>query len=101
MTIDPACGMTVDEKKAAGSFMYEGTTYFFCSTHCLNKFQANPTNYLHRSNAGDEQSIPLIPLGEPTPAIPQNPVAEVGEFTCPMHPEIRQSIILPKNWTRD
>ena len=28
---DPVCGMTVDPERAAGSFQYEGQTYFFCS----------------------------------------------------------------------
>ena len=27
MTKDPVCGMSVDEKKAAGTALYEGRTY--------------------------------------------------------------------------
>ncbi|MEP7214497.1 MAG: heavy metal translocating P-type ATPase [Acidobacteriota bacterium] len=38
--IDPICGMTVDPEKAAGSFEHEGTTYYFCSKGCLEKFKA-------------------------------------------------------------
>jgi Cu+-exporting ATPase len=43
---DPVCGMDVDPKKAAGSTTYKGTTYYFCSTGCLKKFQAEPEKYL-------------------------------------------------------
>jgi len=43
---DPVCGMDVDPKKAAGSTTYKGVTYYFCSTGCLKKFQAEPEKYL-------------------------------------------------------
>ncbi|HEY0050547.1 MAG TPA: heavy metal translocating P-type ATPase, partial [Pyrinomonadaceae bacterium] len=36
--IDPICGMTVNPATAAGSFKHEGTTYYFCSKGCLQKF---------------------------------------------------------------
>ncbi len=44
--IDPVCGMDVDPKKAAGTTEYQAKTYFFCSTRCLAKFQAEPQRYL-------------------------------------------------------
>lgn len=31
-------GMTVTLAEAAGKREYGGQTYFFCSTHCLDKF---------------------------------------------------------------
>ena len=37
---DPVCGMTVDPRKATDSFDYNGQTYYFCSTSCLEKFRA-------------------------------------------------------------
>ena len=42
-TIDPICGMTVKPETAAGSFAHKGTTYYFCSRGCLQKF-INETN---------------------------------------------------------
>lgn len=45
MAIDPVCGMTVDEEKAAAWFIHEGTTYYFCSTQCLGKFEANASDF--------------------------------------------------------
>ena len=71
---DPVCGMIVDPRKAAGSAEYQGQTYHFCSKGCAAKFQADPEKYLH------PQAAP-----EPMPA-----EAPGVEYTCPMHPEIRQ-----------
>ena len=60
--------MNVDPATAAGSYVFETVTYYFCNTHCLAKFQADPNKYLH------PQAAPEI-----MPA---------GQYTCPMHPEI-------------
>src|SRR5437870_1300304 len=38
--IDPVCGMTVRPEQAAGSTTYAGTTYYFCGTSCLKRFEA-------------------------------------------------------------
>lgn len=46
MSVDPVCGMTVDEKSAAGTVTHSGITYHFCSQHCLDKFKGNPKEYL-------------------------------------------------------
>ena len=43
---DPVCGMTIEEQKAAGTSVYEGTTYRFCSTACKEKFDKNPGAYV-------------------------------------------------------
>jgi len=72
---DPVCGMTVDPTKAAGKSEYQGKTYYFCSKGCLAKFEADPEKYLH------PQATP-----EPMPASHEESV----EYTCPMHPEVRQ-----------
>ena len=39
--IDPICGMTVADDSPR-RFAFDGTTYFFCSDHCLKKFSADP-----------------------------------------------------------
>ncbi len=46
MAIDPVCGMTVDEKTAAGRFVYLGQNYYFCSTRCLHEFEAAPEKFI-------------------------------------------------------
>jgi Cu+-exporting ATPase len=50
MATDPVCGMTVDEKSAAGSASHAGQTYYFCSERCLGQFQANPAQFVGASN---------------------------------------------------
>lgn len=68
---DPVCGMSVDPKNAkGGSSVYKDQTYYFCNPKCKTKFDADPQNYL-----------------SPKP-VTKN-LKDV-EFTCPMHPEIRQ-----------
>ena len=76
--IDPVCGMTVNQSNAAGWFKFEGKKYFFCSTHCLEVFSKDPLRFLNRS-----ASQP-IQLSKPV-------VIRKGEYTCPMHPEVRQT----------
>jgi Cu+-exporting ATPase len=49
--IDPVCGMTVDPQQAAASSTHQGTAYFFCSTHCQQKFQANPLQFVKQQEA--------------------------------------------------
>ena len=49
MATDPVCGMTVDEKSAAGSASHAGQTYYFCSARCLGQFQANPAQFVGAS----------------------------------------------------
>lgn len=45
---DPVCGMTVDPSRAAGGTSeFQGNTYFFCSKGCKQKFDKNPSAYVH------------------------------------------------------
>lgn len=77
---DPVCGMSVDPKSAAGSFAYKGETYYFCAKHCLQKFQQDPEHYLNNP----PQSMMVQPI-----SIQRKAPAAKGDFTCPMHPEVR------------
>jgi len=51
MAKDPVCGMDVDEEKAAAKVEHKGTTYYFCSESCRDKFKQNPDQYLSKSTA--------------------------------------------------
>ncbi len=69
---DPVCGMKVaanPQKKVE----HEGQDYYFCSTRCMDKFQANPQQYLSPKQPEPAQEAPAGTI-----------------YTCPMHPEIRQ-----------
>jgi len=72
--LDPVCGMTVDPARAAGSVAHAGTTYHFCSTHCVAKFRAHPAKYLA---GGPRESC-------------AEPAAPGAKYTCPMDPQVVQ-----------
>src|SRR5262245_29841630 len=65
---DLVCGMNVTPEHSAGSFEYAGTTYYFCTKGCLQKFQSDPGKYI------SSQIQPIPPIK--------------GKYTCPMHPQI-------------
>src|SRR5271166_6762019 len=71
---DPVCGMTVDPQTAKYRAEAGGTTHFFCSSKCREKFLGEPARYLK-----PESSAP-----------PPKPVPAGTIYTCPMHPQIRQ-----------
>jgi Cu+-exporting ATPase len=81
--IDPVCGMTVDPARAAGEHAYHGTTYYFCSTSCRDRFKQDPERYLH---ADHEPHMPGPPA-PPEPPPPPQP-GTVREYICPMDPEV-------------
>jgi Cu(I)/Ag(I) efflux system membrane fusion protein len=57
-TIDPVCGMSVDQSqaKAAGRMsQYKGSTYYFCSDMCKQKFDKEPAEYIKKSSAPDNK----------------------------------------------
>jgi Cu+-exporting ATPase len=76
--IDPVCGMTVQPATAAGSYEYQGKTYYFCATSCLTKFRTDPIHYL----TPPEQRIPRV---MPVPS------GGVVEYICPMDPEVLET----------
>lgn len=80
---DPVCGMDVDPATAAGSHEHDGKTYFFCSRHCLEKFRAEPITYL-------TPALHHLTLAAPSREPQSQRVDTSAEYTCPMHPEVRQ-----------
>jgi Cu+-exporting ATPase len=44
--IDPVCGMTVEPRTAAAAWDHEGTTYYFCSVGCLDRFRTDPDRWI-------------------------------------------------------
>jgi len=43
---DPVCGMSTDRVDEFTRFDHQGIHYYFCSTHCLEKFKKNPEAFL-------------------------------------------------------
>ena len=77
---DPVCGMTVDPAKTPHHAEHDGQPFYFCSAGCKTKFIADPAKYLG----------PAAPMAAAMTA-PAAVVPAGAIYTCPMHPEIRQS----------
>src|SRR5215470_13781791 len=75
--IDPVCHMNVMPATAAGKYDYKGRTYYFCNPRCLERFRANP-----------EQFLGLVQLEIGTK--PQTSSTSSAAYVCPMDPEVRQ-----------
>ncbi len=73
--VDPVCGMTISPADAVGEVVHRGHTYYFCNESCLERFTANPEEFVGPGADRDTASRPADPD---------------AEYTCPMHPEIRQ-----------
>ncbi|MEN8176950.1 MAG: heavy metal-binding domain-containing protein, partial [Pseudomonadota bacterium] len=83
---DPVCGMTVAEDSDL-RLEHQGVEYRFCSTHCLDRFHADPERYL----------APETPMADHGPDVDVSHycaddtcATSPALYTCPMHPEIRQ-----------
>jgi len=69
--LDPVCGMAVDVATAEHTHSHAGSTWYFCSRHCLDQFAKSPERYLESVKSGSAAALGTI-------------------YTCPMHPEIRR-----------
>ena len=72
---DPVCGMWVDPHTTRYRATHGGQIFYFCSDGCRQKFAADPSRYLSPEQAKK--------TAEPLP--------EGTVYTCPMHPEVRQT----------
>jgi Cu+-exporting ATPase len=57
---DPVCGMTVDPLTAVGKVEREGTTFYFCSKSCEDRFKATPGRYLNPVAVGSGSASAII-----------------------------------------
>ncbi len=71
---DPVCGMTVSED-SPHQLEHGGRAWYFCSARCKEKFSQNPQTYIEQAQHG---TAPVV----------EGPLD--AEYTCPMHPEVRQ-----------
>ena len=103
---DPVCGMSVS---ADTEFRTEhaGREYLFCSRGCQDRFQANTARYIPRTPTDRAESSeegrrhPYDPapqdhpsgrqaVGAPLPCPDETYGSGVTNYSCPMHPEVRQ-----------
>ncbi len=71
---DPVCGMKVNPDQTPYKYENDRHHYAFCSAYCLECFKKDPNLFLQKNT----QSI-----------VSHEPVRET-DYTCPMHPEIKQ-----------
>jgi Cu+-exporting ATPase len=70
--VDPVCGMTISPADSVGEVEHRGHTYYFCNESCLQRFKADPEEFVG-------------------PGAGAKAAADPGaEYTCPMHPDVRQ-----------
>ena len=93
MATDPICQMTVNEETDLRAD-HAGRTYYFCSRHCLARFEDEPERFLKQPAHGDgaqmhdsESRATRTHAASPI-SRPSNPAE--GEYICPMDPEVRQ-----------
>lgn len=77
--IDPICGMTVPSGSHRNVY-YEGKTYYFCSDHCLKKFESDPDSWLATSSSVDMDAADHN----------DRLSGKTGQYTCPMHPDVQK-----------
>ncbi len=75
MAIDPVCGMSVDPSKTPHFAHHQGSDFFFCSTRCRERFVADAEKFISAKMPAEDHAE-----------------VEGVRFTCPMHPEIVQSL---------
>jgi len=89
---DPVCGMIVNPASAVGHSEFFEQTYYFCSTHCQQKFDADPSAFvaeapalLPAANGRGSSHKPAEPQHHKTPAKAENCCGEgarPAEETC-------------------
>ena len=70
---DPVCGMMVDPLSAAATYKHAGTTYYFCTPRCEERFRSDPDGYLS---------------GKYTPSMDEVPATPGTDYICPMCPDV-------------
>lgn len=62
--------------QAPAHALYDGVVHYFCGIHCKKKFELEPERWLNAP--------------PPDRATPLTPEELAAEYTCPMHPDVRQ-----------
>src|SRR5512143_2196889 len=89
---DPVCGMTIEEKDAAATSIYQAKTYYFCSASCKEKFEKDPASYVGEIKPEKKKhalgSCPTC--GRELFPDELHTHTTKTEWTCPMHPEVHK-----------
>jgi P-type Cu+ transporter len=87
-TRDPVCGMAVSPESQI-KFVYREHDYRFCSVSCREKFKNDPARYLTvEDQSSTRESSHSVQHAAHKDS--NSPRADAS-YTCPMHPEVRES----------
>lgn len=83
MAVDPVCGMNIAQESNYHTD-YDFKRYYFCSEFCQRKFIASPEQYVvpaeqHIHNHDSHHQV-------------KKDDNDAGFYTCPMHPDVQQSV---------
>ncbi len=97
---DPVCGMNVNPATTKHAHEYGGRKHYFCCASCVEKFKADPGQYLNKPASS------LVTLGAPAKSANSHAInipaltpefgsrkPETGShpaYVCPMCPEVRE-----------
>src|ERR1700730_18198541 len=79
---DPVCGMEIEMGSAAATRNYEGETFYFCSSSCAQKFDADPARYARQTfeeNHHRSDSVSSEPRDSPERGMRLEPKARALE----------------------
>ena len=98
---DLVCGMTVEPEHGAGTEVYHGTTYTCCSPHCLEKFRADPAQYVTPGHVHETHRC--LPSGGPPrgePLLSSAWAAGVGAYGVLQRQVCPSGAVLAFVWSR-
>ncbi|PZR75052.1 MAG: copper-transporting ATPase, partial [Chthoniobacterales bacterium] len=100
--------MTIEPASAAGRSEHSGESYYFCSSGCKQKFDANPAQYLTKGEASKSEADACCGGtavdngaqdatsndrgccgGSASESRATAPRSSAGKYVCPMHPEVQ------------
>ncbi len=81
---DPVCGMSVSPERARASAVHAGTSYYFCSQGCHDKFLQSPEKYLAPRTQPMLANTGMTRHTDEKPASPYR----ATDYICPMDPEV-------------
>jgi YHS domain-containing protein len=56
MGLDPVCKMEVNPASAEAQSEYRGQVFYFCSTACRQRFEANPERYVDDTDRAQDRA---------------------------------------------
>jgi P-type Cu+ transporter len=89
---DPVCGMNLNPSTAKHVYEHDGNKSYFCSSGCLEKFQANPEKYRLAPSSHEMSKHPSATGVQGPRSALDIPKPEAGSrilYACPMCPDVR------------